>query len=178
MTFSSAFLGLVLLAQGRPEQFKVHVQNNPTPARRTAVSGRAGFFHGTGLGIRHHWHERVSTELSAFALFGGGLGQSLLTMEVRVVPIRRPKFWLHVCAPLSWEYQRKRRYKELGLVPDPRVRRESMFFVGIGPGVEVFVHPLVSLAMDFPFGAVWLRGEGQGPEPIVSPSMGLYVYFR
>lgn len=177
-SFVGTALWLAALAQTPASESQISVWNDPPPPRRTAIAGRLGLF-GMGAGLRHHWIKRFSTELSGFALFGRRHGQFSLSFELRLVPIRRRKFWFHVCAPFVWEHQRSRTPKGESLAPDPRVVRSSKFFFGAGPGVEFFVHPLVSLSMEFPYGSAWRLGEPISfTGPILSASMGLYVYFR
>lgn len=180
--FGLAALG-ILLAQVPASESQIRVWNDPVPRRRTAISGRIGL-NGTGLGIRHHWFERVSTELFAFAIFGQRQGQYSLGLELRLTPIQRRSFWLHLCAPFAWDHRRQWTEAHNSLVPDHRVDRSSDIFFGFGPGVEIFVHPLVSFSMEFTYGLWWRSDHRVGMEATSysntepNAAMGLHVYFR
>lgn len=177
MNLLSSALSLVALAQTPASEPRQSWWEGPPPARRTAISSRVGLY-GIGAGLRHHWHEWVSTELAGFALFGPRTGQSSLTFELRVVPIRRSRVWLHLAAPLVWEYQQKKSYAATNFAPDDRFERSSEVFLGIGPGMEVFIHPLISVSMDLSLGALWTSRAGGFQEFTPGISMGIYVYVR
>lgn len=177
MMLSSLGVLLLSLAQSPAAESQIKVWNDPPPSRRTALTARFGLF-GTGVGVRHHLLERVSTELAGFALFGPRGGQFSLSFDLRMFLVRRPKFWFYICTPLIWEQQAKPSYVGVHQVPDNKVLRYSNYFAGIGPGVELFVHPLVSLSMSLPFG--WIR-DTEYPRydsTEFNPSLGVYVYFR
>lgn len=147
------------------------------PPRRTAIVGRVGFF-GTGAGIRHHWHERFSTEIAGFALFGRRLGQYSLSFEFRWVPLRRRVFWLHLAGGVAWDHERMLTPAGIAFVPDKRVVRRSEFFVGAGPGLEVFVHPSVSFSLELLWGAAWGWSQPAGGGSHGNVCFGVYVYFK
>lgn len=167
------------LTQKPAAESQIKVFNDPTPPRKTAISARLGIY-GTGVGVRHHVFERVSVEFSGFALFGPRGGQFSSNFELRLVVIRRPKLWLHIATPVVWEHHMRPSLASVHHVPDNQVIRHSYVFAGIGPGVEIFVHPLVSLSMDlhFPFGMIWSPRFARQLDADLSMSMGVYVYFR